>query len=175
MRMERLDGVGELYQQEGDLPRCESRTAELIERLALDVRERDERVAQRLVDAQHRNDRGMVERLEASRFGEEVTPRIRIARVAKDLQRDGAIARFVVCTPDVGRATGADVRREAVAAGHDRADVATGSRQDLGDVGTPHKATNGRPGGALRPRLTGQYDRTPCPSSSQGENPLQPP
>jgi len=42
------------------------------------------------------------------------------------LQRDGAVARFVVSTPDVGRAAGADVRRETVPAGHDGADVATG-------------------------------------------------
>ena len=133
-------GVRELDQEERDLPRRERRTGELIERLALDVRERDERVAERLVDAQHRNDRGMVERLEASRLRQEVASRIRVMRVAEDLQRDGAIARFVVRAPDVGRAPGADVRGEAVATGHDRADVATGRRQDLGDVGTPHKS-----------------------------------
>ena len=117
-----------------------TRPGELIERLALDVLEGDERVAERVVDAEDRHDGRMVERLQSPRLREEVTPRIRIVRIAKDLQRDGAVARFVVGAPDVGRAAGADVRRETVASGDDRADIATGGRQDLGDVRTPHRS-----------------------------------
>src|SRR5436190_14302935 len=73
-----------------------------IERLTLDMLEGDERVAERVVNAEHRDDRRMVERLEPSRLRQEMATRLGVLRVAEDLQRDGAIARFVVRAPDVG-------------------------------------------------------------------------
>ena len=140
--MEGLDRVGDLDQQECDMPRGERgrRFRIPVERLTLDVLERDERVAQRLVNAEHRDDRRMVERLEPSRLRQEMATRLGVLRVAEDLQRDGAIARFVVRAPDVGGAAGADVRREPVATGHDGADLAAVARQDLGDIRALHRS-----------------------------------
>jgi hypothetical protein len=83
-----------LDQQQRDLARCERSAAlrDLVEWLTLDVLERDERVAQRLVDAEHRDDRWVVERLETARLREEVVSRVGIGRTAEDLHRDGAVA-----------------------------------------------------------------------------------
>jgi hypothetical protein len=139
VRVERLDRVGELDHQERDLPLRQRRARELIERLAFDVLERDERVAERLVDAEHRDDRRMVERLQASRLREEVTARVGVLRIAEDLQGDRAVARLVVGAPDVRGAAGAEVRGEPVASRDHRADLAAGLGQDDRDVRALHR------------------------------------
>src|SRR5881396_2386077 len=93
VRVEGFDRVGDLDQQERDLPRGERgrRLRIPIERLTLDMLEGDERVAERVVDAEHRDDRRMVERLEPSRLRQEMATRLGVFRVAKDLEGDGAI------------------------------------------------------------------------------------